>query len=472
MHKIFRGFYTPKEADLAALWQDEKTIFIFDTNTLFNLYRCEEQTRKDLLSVMNQLSSRSWFPFQVYYEYQRNRKEVISDSLKSLETTKKTLQSISTQTDKALSEGKIKKHLYSSLSEELTILQSALNKPIEEFIKNKIDPRIEQKIKIAGSDFIRLEIDKIIGENCGELPTQELIDKINSDGEKRYAASVPPGFSDAKTKNGTCYFSERTFTDKFGDLYLWMEVLKKAKQSDGHNIFFISDDAKKDWWFMHNGERVGPLESLQTEIYNRSNINSFRMLTQSSFLFEAQKHLSGVTVNQSSVDEVHKFSMIDEDQFYEYEMDEDNFITMTNFNHENRNIKDNTPWYNEFSDEENKEITYSARYNNKKLLDNYRVTVDNFNQSKELLELLLDKATNFYANKRIHTPIKVALKTVLKNANENIDNIQVLIDILHHSLFTGEISEFFLNYKEYNEHIYSHLHLLNKNIKKAESLLN
>lgn len=102
MNNIFRGFYTPREEEYRSIWNDKKTLFIFDTNTLLNLYRCEEQTKEDIIQVMSNLSSRSWFPFQVCLEYQRNRISVISQSVKSLETLKNNILSLVKSTDNAL----------------------------------------------------------------------------------------------------------------------------------------------------------------------------------------------------------------------------------------------------------------------------------------------------------------------------------------------------------------------------------
>lgn len=451
MHKLFRGFYTPKEKDVEEIWKDEKTIFIFDTNTLFNLYRCEEQTRKDLLNVMRNLSSRSWFPFQVYYEYQRNRKDVISESLKNLETLKKTLESISTQTDKALSEGKIKRHLYSSLSEELNSLQQELNSPINHFIESAINPRIEQKKSITKSDFIRIEIDRIIGINCGELPSQIEIEKINEEGEKRYASLIPPGFSDAQSKKGTSQFSNRTFTDKFGDLYLWKEVLGKASKCPGHNIIFVSDDSKKDWWYMHNGERIGPLESLQTEIYNCSEINNFRMISQSSFLFEAQKNLKGITVNQSSLEEVEKFSdNIDWNEHYYQDID----LKLEVINKEKTNTLTSS-MINEFEDIHNTYISIT----------------DEFKKLEDRLDFSLKISKSFYKNDKQHPSLKNALRTYFNRAEMNKDELQSIFDSLSFFQRRNEIEKFINYFKEYEEYIHDCSGELFNNITKIESLL-
>lgn len=322
MNKKFCGFYTPKQDDYKEIWNDKNTLFIFDTNTLLNLYRCEEQTKDDILNVMTMLASRSWFPFHVCLEYQRNRINVISQSLKSLEKLKKSITSLVYSTDNALSEAQVKKHLYIPLSEEVSLLKDSLSVSINSFIADKIEPRIEAKEKIKVSDFIRKRLDEIIGENCGDIPSQETINKINEDGNSRYANKIPPGFMDEKDKGeGVSFYNGIEFKDKFGDLYLWKEILEISKKHDNYNIIFITDDSKKDWWFSHDNKTIGPSEALQTEIYFNSSIKSFRMINHSSFLYEAGQYLDNLQIEPSSVDDIKEISSADLDMYKKDSLD-------------------------------------------------------------------------------------------------------------------------------------------------------
>lgn len=309
MNHKFCGFYTPKEENYKEIWNHNKTLFIFDTNTLLNLYRCEEQTKDDIISVMKTLSSRSWYPFQVCLEYQRNRINVISQSIKSLEKFKKSINSLVNSTDNALSEAQVKKHLYTSLSEEVSVLKDSLADTITSFVNDKIESRIKSKEKIKTSDSIRKVLDEIIGDNCGDIPDQASIDEINKEGASRYSKKIPPGFMDEKTKgDGVSFYNGIEFQDKFGDLYLWKEILEISKKHDDYNIIFVTDDSKKDWWFSHDNKIIGPSESLQTEIYFNSNIKSFRMINHSNFLYEAGKYLDNLKIKQSSVDDIKDIS--------------------------------------------------------------------------------------------------------------------------------------------------------------------
>ncbi|HBL4970232.1 TPA: hypothetical protein LR177_000124 [Enterobacter cloacae] len=308
MNRKFCGFYTPKQENYKEIWNDKNTLFIFDTNTLLNLYRCEEQTKDDILNVMNVLSPRSWFPFQVCLEYQRNRIDVISQSIKSLEKLKKSITSMVNTTDNALSEAQVKKHLYSSLSEEVSLLKESLSASINSFVTDKIEPRIKTKEKIKTSDAIRKSLDDIIGDNCGDIPSQEIIDEINKEGAERYAKKTPPGFMDEKKGETVTHYNGVEFKDKFGDLYLWKEILDISKKHENYNIIFVTDDSKKDWWFSHDNKTIGPSEPLQTEIYFTTKIKSFRMINHSGFLYEAGKYLDNLQIKPSSVEDIKEIS--------------------------------------------------------------------------------------------------------------------------------------------------------------------
>lgn len=305
MKSIFQGFYSVPESTLRDIWGDDSTLFIFDTNCLLNLYRCEEHTRVEILNVMRAISSRSWIPFQVGFEYQKNRRVTIEESISSLKKIKSELEGIYTKNIL----GGVKKQLNNALNEDVIALQDNLKKSINEFIKEKIDSRIKNKESISNHDFIRESIDSIINDNIGCVPTQERINEIDKDGEIRYANKIPPGFRDVNKKD-ISYFADIKFQNKYGDLYLWKEIIDKSKSGHIKNVIFISDDNKEDWWFTHSGKTHGPLESLKTEICINADIKNFKLINQLTFLHEAKKYLTDVEVSEASLKEVEELTII------------------------------------------------------------------------------------------------------------------------------------------------------------------
>lgn len=306
MKTKFPGYYSTPEESLSNLWSSESTLFVFDTNCLLNLYRCEEQTREDILNVMQAIANRIWIPFQVGLEFQKNRRVIINSSIESLENIREALRNIYTQN--MLDHGKVKRALYNNLNESISKLQKSLKKPIESFIESEISTRIKSKEAISSHDSIRDAIDKIIGDKVGNIPTQAIIDEIDKEGERRYSNKIPPGFKDSSKKDIT-YHSGISFQDRFGDLYLWKELINKAGDKNIQNIFFISDDTKDDWLFKYKNTVHGPLESLKTEICQQSSIEHFRLINQFTFLNEAKKFLDDINVSDESLEEIEKISL-------------------------------------------------------------------------------------------------------------------------------------------------------------------
>ncbi|MHA1000172.1 PIN-like domain-containing protein [Leclercia pneumoniae] len=306
MKNEFCGFYSTPDKSLESVWKDGTTLFVLDTNCLLNLYRCEDGTREDIIKVMKELSPRIWIPFQVGYEYQRTRRTVIEESISSLSNIK--LELIKFYKQSILEQAGIKKHLYNKLNSDISEFQKSLQHNIDTFISSKIDVRIESKEKISKHDFIRDQLDAIISGNVGSTPTQEEIDRINELGEDRYEKKIPPGYKDS-SKKGVSYYSDIIFKDKFGDLYIWEQLIEKAKEDKIETVVFVSDDLKADWVFVHKGITHGPLESLKTEICKRSNIKNFRLINQLSFLREAKEYLRNVNVSVETLNEVKELVM-------------------------------------------------------------------------------------------------------------------------------------------------------------------
>ena len=69
--------FKPLSADeIDAIWKG--AIIVLDTNILLNLYRYSEETRDDVLSVMEKMKDRLWMPYQVGLEYFNNRVKTFS----------------------------------------------------------------------------------------------------------------------------------------------------------------------------------------------------------------------------------------------------------------------------------------------------------------------------------------------------------------------------------------------------------
>ena len=60
MKKEFIGFYDPTDEEIEQAWNDG--IFAFDANTLLNLYRYTDVTRKDFTHALKSIKERLFIP--------------------------------------------------------------------------------------------------------------------------------------------------------------------------------------------------------------------------------------------------------------------------------------------------------------------------------------------------------------------------------------------------------------------------
>ena len=72
MKQTFKEFYNP---DYQNLW--ETCTFVFDTNVLLDLYRYKGSTKDTFFKVLEKIGDNKWLPYQVGYEYHKNRQNVI-----------------------------------------------------------------------------------------------------------------------------------------------------------------------------------------------------------------------------------------------------------------------------------------------------------------------------------------------------------------------------------------------------------
>lgn len=280
MRKLFPGYYTPSEQDFETIWQD--SIIVFDTNVLLDLYRYSENTVKELLEVMKSVKDRLWIPFQVSKEYHLNLNSVISEQVNKYESSIKTLTDFKKQFDE--------KRSHPFLSESLTL-------EIDEFCK-KFDLELDQKKEIVKKLIIKNPIKEDVADllenKVGESFSNEELDEIYLEGEKRYNNQIPPGYKDRSKQS----------PEKYGDLIFWKEILRKNLNSE-KPILLITGDKKEDWYLKELGLTIGPRPQLIEEFKSIKN-NLFYIYPTDKFLKYSKEYLK-TNVDDATIKEVGAF---------------------------------------------------------------------------------------------------------------------------------------------------------------------
>lgn len=290
MKKTFREYHQYSEHEFKKLW--DECIFVFDTNTLLNMYRYRRETVDKYFEVLSELKNKNklWIPHQVGYEFFENRISVISDYEKSYDEILNTLNSAKDSIDK-----KYKNHPFLDWEEVKTKIDSGLESVIKDINKKK-----KTHPKLLEQDDILEKINKLFESCVGKCYDDEKLTKIKKDGETRYSKKIPPGFKDAKKDDDK----------KYGDLILWKQIIDKAIEIK-KPVIFISGDVKEDWWLEKDGKRIMPLPQLKKEIFDEAKVD-FHIYTADRFLEYYQQKYPKQSIDRMLIDEVRKIRELEE----------------------------------------------------------------------------------------------------------------------------------------------------------------
>ena len=308
MKDVFKGFYNIEESILEELWKDEKTLFVFDTNVLLNLYGYAKQTRDDFFSILEAVNDRLWIPYHVGLEYQRRRLNIIRNEKVVFNDIENNLDKIQ-KVFKGDFEKLSLKRRFPKLFENTEKLEKEINKSISNY-KKSVQHWDNEQPCVRSHDEIRNKLNNFFNEKVGEKPEdQKWLDELYKAGADRFKKKIPPGFKDAgkgSSDDDAHFYNDGLYYERqYGDLILWKQLISKAKNENVENVIFITDDAKEDWWYKinSNGKKtIGPLAELQSEIYRESNIKNFHMYSTSMFLEDGKSNLA-VDVSESSIED-------------------------------------------------------------------------------------------------------------------------------------------------------------------------
>lgn len=322
MKNLFGGFYGASEHETKTFWTSPDSVFVFDTNALLLLYRCERETREAFFSQWEKIRERVWLPYHVCLEYQRNRLTAIKDHVKELRNAGAHISSrIETAADLNQFDPKYRMTIkrYESLRGKVTELAKELQGTVDRFVQEQIETRISEADFLTNHDTVRDRISDLIGERIGNPPTEEEIKQLQQTGEIRFSKEIPPGFEDAKTKKDETFtFNKITYKRKFGDWFIWNEILMYASETKPAAVIFVTNDNKKDWLYETGGQTRGPHESLKTELAEQGEGTHFLMYSSASFLNAANKNLEGQATSPEAIKELERVSVrvyVDEDHF-------------------------------------------------------------------------------------------------------------------------------------------------------------
>lgn len=292
MKNLFKEYHQFTKEEFEKLWKE--CIFVFDTNTLLNMYRYSRSTVDNYFEVLTELKNNKqlWIPHQVGYEFFENRINVISEYEKSYDEILSTLTTTKENIDK-----KYKNHPFLDLKD----IKEKIDKGLSSVIKD-IEDKKNKHPKWLENDEVLKKINELFNGNVGKAYDEQKINEITKDGQNRYEKKIPPGFKDNNKPNDK----------KFGDLILWFQIIDKAIEFK-KPIILVSGDVKEDWWLEKEGKRIMPLPQLKKEMLDKAKVD-FHIYTADKFLEYHKPLKSGSkrSVDEKMIDEVRKIRELEE----------------------------------------------------------------------------------------------------------------------------------------------------------------
>lgn len=274
--------------------EDNNSVVVLDTNILFNLYRNTESDSKVFIKFIEKYKDHLVLPYTIGREFIKGKDHILKkESIRNLNDK----ISKHTKCIENLESGlKELDNLPDNFNEELDL--NDLNKATEDIIK-KITKRrtslrsqlTKEKKKINTSDWIVDKVFEIFEGKIWNRLSSEEIKEIEIEGKIRYKSYMPPGFKDSDKPN-----------NKFGDLFLWKEILKNCK---GKKTLFVTDDTKKDWYHTDEKKSLTPHPLLLEEYLGETSEKCY-LVTFAEFM-EIHKQIHG---DESKIDNLNIESWI------------------------------------------------------------------------------------------------------------------------------------------------------------------
>ncbi|MGF2074971.1 PIN domain-containing protein [Enterococcus casseliflavus] len=281
--------------------KDKELLVVLDTNILLHVLRYSRNSRQKLFQSIKKVDSRIFIPYIVGLEYNTNKKNVMHSLTSAENSFKKKYESIRTKTigDFNTEFNKLGSKITSSDEAEVRKrIKENFSETVNEVFDKFFEERVKEELSLITVDTQSInEFEKLYEGKVAQKPTQSWINEIETRGEERYANNIPPGYLD-KNKTDISIFYGTHYKKKYGDLILWEEIIKKAKDEHIKKVVFISDDLKEDWIFKIEEEEIGVRAELREELWREAEADLF-LLTSNKFL-----SLSGVGEEITKIDNI------------------------------------------------------------------------------------------------------------------------------------------------------------------------
>lgn len=246
MRSRFIGFYKDFLIDKSELLKI--ATIVVDTNVLLDIYRYSKDTANQILQMMESLKVQLWMPYQVAYEYHKDRNEKVLGG--HVRTYSQFIKSI---TDLESTFNEERKHPFLDDQDIIALKQNLAN------IKGILCRGKDNCSQLIREDEYKIRIADIYEGKLGDDYSDEDKEKYKHDAQQRYEKHIPPGYKDSNKDDNA-----------YGDYIIWRQMIDYAKEKKCP-IIFVSNDIKEDWIEDVAGIKIGPRPELIDEFYRETN---------------------------------------------------------------------------------------------------------------------------------------------------------------------------------------------------------
>ena len=255
----------------------DKLIIIPDTNILLYLYKCSFNTSQNIAELFGKVKDKVVIPNRVYKEYLANKDEEQAKIDRKYDSftkdLKKQVKELKDKINGSISESR--KYDFPDcdvLETGIGTFLSKITETISRYENSLSSEKQNKSVQIANVEQL-IYYWSSQGKIKSEPTIVQLMEYIK-EGEFRFKYKMPPGYMDEDEKDKEIkkegrkdYFEGRI--RKYGDLFVWKEIIDIGKEREGEVIVFLTNDIKEDWWVLKgeqtNKEAVCMREELRKE---------------------------------------------------------------------------------------------------------------------------------------------------------------------------------------------------------------
>lgn len=282
----------------------DKLVIVPDTNVLLFLYKCSFNANQNIIDLLNKVKDKVVIPSRVYKEYMSHKDEEQAKIDRKYDNFTKNLKKQVTEL-----KGKLGKSISESRKYEFPdcdVLETGINTFLDKTVQAITTYGNSLSSEKQNKNVQQANVEQIIqfwrdnGRILDDITIIRLL-KYIQEGELRFKYKMPPGYMDEAEKDkekeqGKDKETKRNNKEdgfeirirKYGDLFIWKEILEIGKSlTEEEKIIFLTNDVKEDWWILQgeqdNKTPICMREELKQEYVATTGNDRIEFLTLSKF---------------------------------------------------------------------------------------------------------------------------------------------------------------------------------------------